>query len=230
MFVDIIQTGSAGNCSVIRDCDGNQLIIDCGIKFERILPHLNGIQKTNILITHFHGDHILSLEHFKRFLVPIYCPTNDIVKSSVELISGEAFTIDDAWHIVPVFAPHGFGKSVVYIIDSIAEKKKILWATDCQRIPIKTGAQYDFMALECNWDADYVYMMPPAEKSESGYKNHMELGELCFWMSFLKHKPKHVAIIHTSNSGLLVPEIAVADIGKYAEEAKICRKDCQFTF
>ena len=50
--VQIINTGSSGNCNVIDGC----IMIDCGLKVKRIEKELETIDA--LLITHRHGDHL----------------------------------------------------------------------------------------------------------------------------------------------------------------------------
>lgn len=36
MTIEILASGSAGNCYVLEDKDGNELLLECGIKFSEI--------------------------------------------------------------------------------------------------------------------------------------------------------------------------------------------------
>lgn len=49
--IKILNSGSDGNCTI-----WNNVMIDCGIAFKRIKPHLKNI--TLLIITHIHGDHL----------------------------------------------------------------------------------------------------------------------------------------------------------------------------
>lgn len=231
MRVEFLQTGSRGNCSIITDEKGNRIVVDCGLKFDNIITRLGGVQKTNVLITHFHKDHALCAEDFKRFLVPIYCKDDAENTSSVLLKHGRNFAIDDVWVVTPVFAPHGDTTSTVYLIRNIAEKKTILWATDCQSIPVKIpGEELDLAALECNWDSDILYTIDNPSNLHSGYKNHMELRDLCDFLEKKSIVAKKIAIIHTSNSGLINEAKAQKEISKYANDVRVCKKNVVIDF
>ena len=39
MNVITLSTGSKGNCYILKDCENNSIILDCGIKFEEITHH-----------------------------------------------------------------------------------------------------------------------------------------------------------------------------------------------
>jgi Cft2 family RNA processing exonuclease len=51
------KTGSTGNCSVIENARGQRLIIDCGIKFDKVNKAVgyNLYNANAVLITHFHS-------------------------------------------------------------------------------------------------------------------------------------------------------------------------------
>lgn len=51
MTYDVIATGSSGNAVVINE----KIMIDCGVPFSRIRPHMKDLQL--VLLTHIHGDH-----------------------------------------------------------------------------------------------------------------------------------------------------------------------------
>lgn len=54
MNVKIINSGSNGNCSILEDINGNQILLDCGLSYETIINNIN-YQKLNcVLVSHFH--------------------------------------------------------------------------------------------------------------------------------------------------------------------------------
>lgn len=53
MTFDVIATGSSGNAVTIDD---GRILIDCGIPFSHLRPHLND-RLVLVLLTHEHGDH-----------------------------------------------------------------------------------------------------------------------------------------------------------------------------
>lgn len=59
MKLHIIGSSSAGNCYLFTDNEGKTLIVECGVRFEKIKQALN-FDLSNVvaaLITHEHGDH-----------------------------------------------------------------------------------------------------------------------------------------------------------------------------
>ena len=54
MKLNVLGSGSSGNCIIVSDSQGNQLMLDCGLRYETILPKID-IQKLNcICISHYH--------------------------------------------------------------------------------------------------------------------------------------------------------------------------------
>ena len=68
MKVDLICSGSKGNCCLIRNQD-TQIVIDCGSTKKYLMDHFKlagaKIKDTNaLLITHAHSDHISQIKLF----------------------------------------------------------------------------------------------------------------------------------------------------------------------
>lgn len=51
MEIDIIQTGSSGNATVLE----GRVLIDCGVSYRKLEPYVKGLQL--VLLTHQHSDH-----------------------------------------------------------------------------------------------------------------------------------------------------------------------------
>ena len=54
MKIDIIGTGSDGNCFLFED----SLLIDCGLSYKKLSSAVDLSEITHILLTHIHGDHL----------------------------------------------------------------------------------------------------------------------------------------------------------------------------
>lgn len=55
MVVKILHSGSDGNCCVVRDFNNNQILLDCGIGNELIIPELKLKQLDCLLLSHYHS-------------------------------------------------------------------------------------------------------------------------------------------------------------------------------
>ena len=54
MLLDVLASGSLGNCYILTDKSGSQLMIECGIKYEKIVPHIDFEKLDCLLLTHGH--------------------------------------------------------------------------------------------------------------------------------------------------------------------------------
>lgn len=55
MLINVIQSGSKGNCTILTDKNDNQLILDCGIRYENISKNIKDFCKLDgLFITHEH--------------------------------------------------------------------------------------------------------------------------------------------------------------------------------
>ncbi|MDY6820966.1 MAG: MBL fold metallo-hydrolase [Deferribacterota bacterium] len=74
MKVNIVASGSSGNCSFIED-ENTIIFIDIGISMRRLADKVN-VEKFNkkelfLFITHEHSDHIIGLKSFLRKFKPV---------------------------------------------------------------------------------------------------------------------------------------------------------------
>jgi len=65
MKIKIIGTGSKGNCYVLQDSNGNNLIIDCGVYY--FDKNINGV-----IISHSHKDHCKFVENYIKLGINVY--------------------------------------------------------------------------------------------------------------------------------------------------------------
>jgi phosphoribosyl 1,2-cyclic phosphodiesterase len=82
MFLRVLGSSSAGNCTVVWN-NGRGLLVDCGFSLRYISRHLQDVGLSirsigGVLITHTHGDHVQpeTLRRLLDFRVPIVCPAS----------------------------------------------------------------------------------------------------------------------------------------------------------
>ena len=137
-----IGTGSKGNCYLLN-CDGQKLLLDCGLSVKRIKIGLNfdlsGI--VGCLVTHNHKDHSLSALNVECMGIPVYKPyecVNQMRSKHFGDILVQSFPV-----------PHDGVPCVGYIITYGVWK--MLYATDFEYIPWHfDGMRINAMLIECN--------------------------------------------------------------------------------
>lgn len=233
MKVDIIQTGSLGNATVLTDIANNQLLIDCGIKYESIVPHIGSLYRLSLLITHKHGDHTASLENLSFLGIPSCAPAEvcaELPFGSHIAKHAQQISLGEAWKILPIKVPHGDCECFAYIIANETEKKKIFWATDLQKLPpIADTASWDLIAVESNYDADLAAEAAAnGTLQNQGFRNHHSLQALKEWLLCRQNKPGRLCAIHLSNSGLMPVETLKAELSPLCEQLIIGKKNTVF--
>lgn len=153
MNYKIIQTGKSGNCVLIND-----ILVDCGVPFERIAPYINGVNY--VLLTHIHSDHVNkeTLESIKQLYPHIAVIGNR--------------EVHERFGVTHVITPGGFGlKMPHYVFEGIElshsvmttgftwrdRGKDILFCVDTANLDNVPRRTYDYMFLESNYDAELIH-------------------------------------------------------------------------
>lgn len=216
MSIEVLASGSSGNCYILTDREGNQLLLECGIKFDKIMPHIDFERMHSVLVTHHHSDHFLCADKFKELDINVWSPEN--VEDRNILIS------NSSWEIMAVRLYHNI-ECLGYIIRSIKENKRLLFMTDTTIFPTIADKPFDCMMLECNYNYDKVIENAREGKLKNdGYKNHMALEDLVQWLRVRECKPKHLMAIHLSQSGNIDKELVEKELSPFAENFYIAKR------
>lgn len=113
MKVDILASGSSGNCIAVRSSQST-ILVDVGIAKTKIEKRLLdvGIRPHSIkavLITHAHADHTKGLPLANKYKIPVFAGRDewksiDGVENKWNIIAGNEFQVDD--FIVKSFRTH----------------------------------------------------------------------------------------------------------------------------
>lgn len=191
MLVRIINSGSEGNCTILKDSKENELMLDCGLPYETIASQCNLRKLNAVLGTHSHRDHLLSFDKFEKFGFETFSPKN--------IQDGKIIDLPN-WKIMPMKLVHNvecFG----FLIFNKIENKKIVYCTDTTYLP-KVG-NADLFILDCNYDEEIVFdKMAKGEEVNIGYRNHCSTQKIAEYIHELGFKPKNLVTFHISNSQL----------------------------
>lgn len=192
MKLSVLNSGSDGNCIIVTDSKGNQIMLDCGIKYESILPKVDLLNLNCICISHYHSDHIKGLSGFKKFYIPTYEPEN--------IENGKLIDTPN-WKILPMHVIHN-ADCYSYLIYSKVDRKKIFYLTDSTTMPKINGA--DVAIIECNWMASVLEKLSMERIIEQkGYLNHLSDEQVLDYLESAEWEPKVLILSHLSNSGLV---------------------------
>lgn len=219
MNINIIKSGSSGNCIILTDSNKNQIMLDCGIKYELIMPFVDFNKINFICLTHEHKDHSLSKKQFENFSIDIYSPEN---------VSDGKLIDTTNWKVLPIRLRHNvecFG----FLIYNKIENKKIAYITDTTIIPKLN--KVDCLIIETNWSEDYL--MTVAEKyiiQNKGYLNHLSQEQVTEYLETTNLQPKILVLSHLSNSGLINIKTLNKEFKKYAENVYIALPNTNIEF
>lgn len=167
---NIIASGSDGNSVIYH----NSIMVDCGVAFKYIQPHVNGLQI--VLLTHKHKDHLnvsaiktLSLKRPSlRFACGDFLVEHLAGIRNVDVLEPGKVYDYGQFKISPVILYHdvpNFGYRI------FKDDKKIFHATDTFTLEGITAKGYDLYAIEANYDEDKVWDII-REKEERGQYAH----------------------------------------------------------
>ena len=170
MYLNILATGSSGNCAFIESQD-NIIFIDIGISFRKLskLIDINKFQNKNIylFITHEHSDHIAGLSAFTEKLKPVIFTgegTADALKEKkidvydfYILKRDKIYNIND-FKVAPFFTPHDAMEPLGYKF--FFDNKNITFATDlgvCPNYLLDYFNDNELLILESNYEDSLLY-------------------------------------------------------------------------
>jgi len=80
MRLHILNSNSDGNCYLFTDNNGETLIVECGVRFEKIKQALNfDLSKVvGCLVTHEHGDHCKGVKDLVKSGIDVYASAGTI--------------------------------------------------------------------------------------------------------------------------------------------------------
>lgn len=225
MELNILDSGSLGNCCILKDSLGNQLMIDCGIKYSRIVPQVDWDRPITCLITHKHKDHSLSRKEIEMSGVDVYCHNTFTNGQLVKSIRG--------YSVLPIELPHDIDTtSYSFLIYNKAENKTIYFATDCSMLPQIADKKYDLIMLENNYSEEVIQnnIAQGKELINKGYLRHLSVEYVQSWLSKLSQKTSVLVVSHLSNSGNITYDIIKDKLSGLASKLVIANKNKKFTF
>lgn len=157
MILKSLSSSSRGNIHILENED-TILLLDCGIKFNRVGSILNSKSINGVLITHEHGDHINGCESLsqnkntgfystKETLDRVNVP--EFMKNPVQAF--KTFQIG-SFKIVPFEVKHDAVHPVNYLIKDTISGAQLLYITDTGYIDNLIFKDIDYFIIECNFD------------------------------------------------------------------------------
>lgn len=221
MKLKILDSGSSGNCAILTDNVDNQLILDCGIKYEKIITNVDFDKSICCLVSHEHKDHSLSIEKIRNCGIGVYTHDN--------FVNGQMLTLNNVWKILPIELPHDKDTtSYSFLIYNKIENKTIYFATDCTQLPQLADKKYDLIMVENNYSVEIVEENSISGKLVNcGYLRHLSTEYVGQWLIRLSQKPQNLVITHLSNSGNISIPIIQNKLKPLCDNLYIAKKNME---
>lgn len=184
MKIEVIASGSSGNCYKVSNED-TTLLIECGIPYKKIQQALN-FKVTDIdgvLVSHEHVDHSKACKDLIKAGVDLYMTTG--TKEALKLESHRVKTFNQyhlyldleigSFKIKPFKTVHDAREPVGFVIYDRLSREEMVFITDTQYSIYNFSPNY-FM-IEVNYDKKTINDNPGLndELRERIKKNHMSL-------------------------------------------------------
>lgn len=212
--LQIAGTGSSGNTYLLT-CNGETLVIDCGIRFLSVKKMLNfnirGI--VGAVVTHRHGDHSKAIPEYEKAGIEVWKPYKDENLLQIKRFGGFTCKSFPCIHDVPC---------VGYLIEHHDSGLKMLYATDTEYVKY-TFRGLTAMLIEMNHSDEYI------DKNAAKY-SHVKQGHLekqttidCIRAN-MNEKMRNIILCHLSRDAdptefmesvqNIVPETVKVDVAK----------------
>lgn len=159
MKYNIIETGSKGNALIVEDI----ILIDCGVSFAKLKDHYKKLKV--VLLTHIHSDHfnkttIKRLGQDRPTLRFACCAwlVQDLIdcgvdKKNIDVLSPTLWYNYGSFKVSPLLLYHNVDQCGYRLF---INNKKVLYATDTNKLDGITAPGYDYYFIEANYTEDGI--------------------------------------------------------------------------
>jgi phosphoribosyl 1,2-cyclic phosphodiesterase len=158
MILKVINSNSSGNCYILES-DSSALLIECGVKFDRIKQaidfKLNKIDAC--IVSHEHGDHSMSFNEVLRSGIPVIASEGtkralNVKELVPSLRHGWSYGCK-GWKISAFNVDHDAAEPLGFIIEH-PECGRVLFVTDTYILRYKFEQPFDHVIIEANYCED----------------------------------------------------------------------------
>ena len=223
MILKVLSSGSKGNCYILRDSEGRQLVLDVGIPFKKILCGLDYdlMSVVGVCVTHSHKDHSLSMNDFINRGIPRYRPYQYLCNNARQTTYFGNYKVQsfELEHDVPCY---GF-------LITHPEMGKLVYITDTAYCKYRFK-DLNHILVECNYDE----RMLDDEYEAKGHvlHDHFELGAVKRFIAANETENlRTIVLCHTSETNLdkMTALAEVRNACRYKEDVSIATTGLEIT-
>ena len=200
MKLQVINSGSSGNCYLLTDSQNHTLILEAGKgTFDDALRLIPDVSKVAGILSHYHADHAGDMEKWAKYGIRFLGPDNFTHAQQINI--GKSYE----WSVISLAVEHDPGiECFAFFIRSNVEGKTIFFATDCynySRIIDALPEPLSLCILEVNNDA----LLPdtgkyPAELKERVRRSHCSVQRAS--LAIGRAKCTRYLLLHPSENNL----------------------------
>lgn len=181
MDIDVLGSGSSGNCYRISDGQ-TPLLIECGLPFREIRGALDFklSEIVGCLVSHEHMDHAKAARDLMKAGVDVYASAGTVLALGwqghrVCPVRGHGSFPLGTWRVTPFPAEHDAAEPLGFLLDSTATGERLLYSGDtCFIRPRFAGLTHIMCEANNSWEAVRGGSAPESVKHRV-LKTHMSL-------------------------------------------------------
>ncbi len=212
MILTTLSSSSKGNIHVL-DNGITTIILDCGIKYGRLVKELNSLTISGVLITHEHKDHCAGCTDLAlNKKTPFYGTEETLEKINIptflkyEIEPLKQFKIV-SFNVIAFKVNHDAAHPVNYLIHDELSGAQLLYITDTGSIDNLEFKDIDYILIECNFDEkwfdkDELTTTETIKKKRLfGPNGHLSVQQTIeFLKRTVNHNTKKIILCHISHS------------------------------
>lgn len=212
MILTTLSSSSSGNIHVL-DNGVTTIILDCGIKYGRLVKELNSLNINGVLITHEHKDHCIGCTDLAlNQKTPFYSTKETLEKINIpnflkyEIEPLKQFKIV-SFNIISFEVNHDAAHPVNYLIHDELSGAQLLYITDTGNVDNLEFKDIDYILIECNFDEKWFEKeeLTTTEQIKKkrllSSKGHLSVQQtIDFLKRTINHNTKKIILCHISHS------------------------------
>ena len=181
MRLYVVSTGSKANAYILSADDGECVILDAGVAYKKVLPHIPDVHKVVACVcTHEHSDHARAIKDFTLHGIPIITSkgTLDALGMNGKCYEELKPVKLNSFTIMPFAVQHDAAEPFGFLIRYNPTGETILYATDTYYLKY-TFPNVNYWIIECNFCDSLIDGETDAALRNRLKESHMSLDRLC---------------------------------------------------
>lgn len=188
MRLNVVGTGSSGNCYVLAGENGESIILDAGIPFRKVLPYIPDVRKiSGCLVGHEHNDHARAWQDYSMRGIPVLMSAGTYKALNQSKAMIDYFTPMlvqpmkrlrlGNYIVMPFQTQHDAAEPIGFLVKYVPTDETVLYATDTYYLRY-TFPGVNYWIVECNYCEELINEETDAVLRNRLKESHMSLRRL----------------------------------------------------